>query len=254
VTGAGPCITAGAISVLAASISAGIYTAGASEGWVFESAGAGAGEERRSTNTPFENNRMGLTHNYDSTTHQMLNQTYGNLLRSHNTTIITVTWLEQQPSFNHTGKVTEHLNMTLGRLVSLKDHGTGYIHTGLGQIEDMGRLIEAFGSYKTSQATGSSKRLGRRQSEVDVSFMSYTTYGENMQEGSEYFLDIEDDSISEGEGPEDDVFTFDTGGIPEKFCLSAGPPNEDEIGYNSIIVGEVYMNQWGGLDGECQSG
>jgi hypothetical protein len=192
---------------------------------------------------------MGLNHNYDADTHRMLNKTYGSLLQSHNTSIITVTWLETQPNFNHTGKPTENLNMTSGRLISLKDHTTGYIHTGLGQTTDMGSIISAFSDFKTSQAPS----IARRQSSA-ISFASYTTYGENMQEGSEYFGDIENDENSEGHGNEGDVFDFGVGGAPSKYCLSAGPPGEDQVGVNSIIVGEVYMNQFGGLDAQCQSG
>jgi hypothetical protein len=38
-----------------------------------------------------------------------------------------------------------------------------------------------------------------------------------------------------------------------KFCLGASPPNNG-LGQNSIIVGEVYTNAYGGIDTFCDSG
>jgi hypothetical protein len=40
-------------------------------------------------------------------------------------------------------------------------------------------------------------------------------------------------------------------GIPSKLCLAAG--TSSTLGQDSVIVGEVYRNQYGGIDKDCDS-
>jgi hypothetical protein len=77
--------------------------------------------------------------------------------------------------------------------------------------------------------------------------MSFNTYGENMSAGSLY----EDASKTSADYGVDGWFeSFDY--FSSKFCLGASPPGEAQ-GQDSVIVGEVYTNSYGGIDTFCDS-
>ena len=178
------------------------------------------------------------------------------MLDSHNTTIVTVTWLEKLHTFNHTGKPLENLNMTNGRLLTL--HDNGLIRTALGQTTMMGQILESFNEFKGTGGAPNRLMLSKRDT-MEVDWMSFNTFGENMAEGYEYLGDLyENEDLIRDYGQSaasfDDAFVQDyTGNYLSKFCLSAGP-NGDAVAQDSIIVGEVYMNAWGGIDSNCDSG
>ncbi len=248
---AAPCIAAGVISLVAASVAGGLATFGATQGWTFEGVGASVGE--RAVFEPVVHNALGIAHYYDSETHKMLNQTYGDMLDSYNTKILAVTWVETLATANHTGELLENLNMTNGRIVTLNDNGI--IRTALGQTDMMGPILESFRDFKSTD--GTANPLLKKRQTLTVDWLSYNTYGENMQEGNQLLSGIEIDvNIVE----EPSAFSFDTsfvqansGGFSEKICVGVSP-NGDSVGQDSVIVGEVYANQFGGIDTNCQSG
>lgn len=176
------------------------------------------------------------------------------MLDSHNTTILAVTWAETLATANHTGKLFENLNMTNGRMVTLNDNGI--IRTALGHTSKMGSILDSFNEFKGTGGTTNLLTLKKRQT-LTVDWLSYNTYGENMAEGAK-LLDGIDIDVNIVELPS--AFNYDvgfvqanSGGYAEKFCLGVGP-NGDGVGQDSVIVGEVYANQWGGIDTNCQSG
>jgi hypothetical protein len=222
-------------------------------GWTPEQAGASVG--KRLVFEPLIDNNFGISHHYDAETHRILNQTHGDMLDSHNTTILSVTWIELLPSANHTGGALENLNMTNGRLLTLHDNGV--IRTAVGQTTMMGQILESFNEFKGTNGT-LNPLMKKRQSSLSVDWMSFNTYGENMNEGNGYLgnmEDVEKDVVENANQAASIQFDTafaqsDSGEFPSKFCLGASP-NGQQAGQESIIVGEVYMNQWGGVDSDC---
>jgi hypothetical protein len=175
------------------------------------------------------------------------------MLDKHNTTLLSVTWTQTLPNANHTTSPFANLNMTNGRLLHLNDNGV--IRTAVGHKDSLDQIMVGFDDFKRNNGTTQLKQ--ERQDSLDVNWMSYTTLGENMAEAAQYSQDIQEAEIDSSEQMDyglDDVFSHDFfGGYAPKFCLSAGPPNTN-ASQDSIIVGEVYVNQFGGLDTDCQSG
>jgi hypothetical protein len=208
---------------------------------------------KRADFEPVVHNALGIAHYYDAETHKMLNQTYGDMLDSHNTKILAVTWVETLATANHTGGPFENLNMTNGRIVTLNDNGI--IRTALGQTNMMGPILESFNEFKGTN--GTTNPLMKKRQTLTVDWLSYNTYGENMEEGSQLLDGI---NIDVNIVKEPTAFSFDTsfveadsGGFAEKICVGVSP-NGDSVGQDSVIVGEVYANQFGGIDSNCQSG
>ena len=231
----------------------GLGAYGAEKGWTFE--GVGAKEGKRAIYEPLVDNVMGVSHHYDATTHWSLNQTYGDMLDSHNATIISVTWLETLPTANHTGRPLESLNMTNGRLLTLLDNGT--IRSAIGHTTTMGQMLESFNEFKGTNYTTNPLVLGKRDTR-SISWLSFNTYGENMNEANGYSNNIYDAEFVESAnalaGQNDDFFgTQESGeGWPNKFCVGLSPTGQ-AVGKESMIVGEVYENAWGGIDSNCDS-
>ena len=247
-TNTAACVAAGAISVLAGAVASGLATLGATQGWVFEGKGANLGE--RNVYAPLINTKFGLAHHYDAATHQNLNSTFGAMLDKHNTTLLHVTWIETLTNGNYTNSPFHGLNMTQGRVIALNDNGI--IRTAIGHTDTLPQILEGFNDFKTSNVTVPAKR-GKRDTET-VNWMSFNTYGENMSEGSLYEESLDEDAnasaTSADYGVDGWVESFDY--YSSKFCLGASPPGEGQ-GQDSIIVGEVYTNAYGGVDSFCDS-
>jgi hypothetical protein len=251
------CIAAGAIGALSAAAVGGLVTYGTSQGWTFENQGAEIGPTRRDIDGNFTypklfDTNFGLVHNFDAENTKALNLTYGAMLDKHNTTLLHVTWMETFPNGNYTNSPYNGLNMTLGRLVSLNDNGV--IRTAIGPTEMLGQILEGFDLFKSSN--GSAPPLDKRQASPEVvNWMSFNTYGENMyetaglQEGLVYDFVSSEEPVDWGVDGWAESFDY----YSSKFCLGASPPGDSQ-GVDSVIVGEVYTNSYGGIDGECDSG
>ncbi|KAG0646809.1 hypothetical protein D0Z07_6100 [Hyphodiscus hymeniophilus] len=249
--GAGGCITAASIAAISAGMAGGLGAYGAERGWTFE--GVGAKEGKRAVHAPLIDNLMGVSHHYDADTHWSLSQTYGDMLDHHNTSIISVTWLEKLPTANHTGGPLEGLNMTNGRLITLLD--SDIVRSAVGHTNMMGQILESFNEFKgTNYSTLPLAKEKRSTRNVD--WVSFNTYGENMNEANGYSNNIYDASFVESAnalaGQNDDFWgTQESGkGWPSKICAGLSP-NGQAVGKESMIVGEIYMNQWGGIDSNC---
>ncbi len=238
---------------MASSIAGGLGAFGSSVGWKFETDGAEVGE--RSTFQPIVHYALGVSHYYDADTHRFLNQTYGTMLDSYNTTILSVSWMETLPDANHTGGVLENLNMTNGRFVTLLDNGV--IRTALGATASMGHIVEEFDRFKRFGSLTNPLNLKKRDGVAAPDWLSFNTYGENMKEGAQFLGDFNNvqNTIREGQnlGTVANWVQASSGEYQSKFCCAASPSGNGP-GQNSIIVGEVYMNDFGGIDGECDSG
>ncbi|KAJ8060617.1 hypothetical protein OCU04_010927 [Sclerotinia nivalis] len=239
------CIAAGAIAVLSSSVAAGLAAYGYSAGWTFEGDGAAIG--KRGSYARIINPKFGTAHVFDADNTLALNLTYGGMLESHNTTLVAVTWIETLEGANYTNSPLVGLNMTQGRLVTLNDNGV--IRTALGGVETLPRILDGFADFKNNVT-----RVQKRQSE-EVDWLSFNTYGENMEEGGVYIEGLDEDAnaskTSADYGVDGWAESYDY--YASSMCLGASPPNDGQ-GVDSIIVGEVYMNAYGGIDTICQSG
>lgn len=231
--------------MLSSSVAAGLASYGYSAGWTWESDGAAIG--KRGSYARIINTKFGTAHVFDPENTMALNLTYGGMLETHNTTLIAVTWIETLEGGNYTGSPFEGLNMTYGRLVALNDNGV--IRTALGGIETLPRILDGFADFKNNVP-----RVQRRQSE-EVDWLSFNTYGENMYEGGIYVEGLDEDANSSKSSADFSVDGWSEGYdyYASSMCLSAGSPGSAQ-GVNSVIVGEVYMNAYGGIDTTCQSG
>lgn len=250
------CLAPAAIGLLATSTAAGLYTYGSSKGWVFEDAPTRTGDGRRRdlngniTYPKLYNNALGLAHNFDADLTRSLNLTHGAMLDHHNTTLIHVSWMELIPDKNHTGGPFDGLDMTNGRVTSLNDNGM--IRTALGHTTKLGSILDAFNDFKSN----TSSPLTKRQSSETVDWMTYNSYGENMNEaaGVQWGLDYD---VAESADP---FLVTSVDGWAESFdyyaptfCLGASPPGDGQ-GQDSIIVGQIYTNSFGNVDAFCDSG
>ncbi len=236
----------------------GLGAYGAAKGWQFEGVGGEEGQQRRQAYEPIVNHAFGITHNYDAATHGLLNRTHGDMLKSHNTTILSVTWLEKIPTANHTGGIFENLNMTEGRLLTLLDNGV--VRVAVGHMTMMDQILDSFNEFKGPGAT-EPLLFSKKDSELTVSWVSFNTYGENMNESNGYLGNVDGmyaqdvDCGAHGVDCEysSDYVNFaeqDTGEFVSKYCLGLSPQGQS-AGKESMIVGEVYMNAWGGIDSGC---
>ncbi|RFU23865.1 hypothetical protein B7463_g12479, partial [Scytalidium lignicola] len=216
IAGTSACIAAGAIAVLATSVASGLATYGYSVGWTFEGEGAALG--KRDGYKQIVDTTFGLAHNYDADTHKALNLT---------------------------------LNMTLGRLVTLNDNGV--IRVAIGATSGLGQIMDGFDAFKSSKSTAAAP--SKRQSSETVDWISFNTYGENMEEGGEFLEAVDEDANASASSADYSVDGWAEGFdyYSTKFCLGASPANNG-LGQNSIVVGEVYTNAYGGIDTFCDSG
>jgi hypothetical protein len=110
----------------------------------------------------------------------------------------------------------------------------------------------AFNGFKSN----ASSPLTKRQSSETVDWMTYNSYGENMNEaaGVQWGLDYD---VEESADPslvtsvDEWVESFDY--YAPTFCLEASPPGDGQ-GQDSIIVGQIYTNSFGNVDAFCDSG
>jgi hypothetical protein len=250
------CIVAGAWTVVMGSIGGGIAAYGATKGWVQEGQGASIGTRDSAI---FYDQYVGLTHHADYERHEHYQNKYGSLLEKHNTTLAAVTWLERSDSHNHTGTPFEGLNMTYGRLLTLNDNGI--LRTSFGHVDDIDEMFDAFGNFKADSVSETSVLTPR----VDTSsykWMSFNTYGENMKLGNNYLGNVEA-AVGELEclqcnpNPIYSDYVTNFGNYVMglmKFCMGVGGGQNAQRAIDSIIVGEIYWNAYGGIDTICQSG
>ncbi|KAF2114794.1 hypothetical protein BDV96DRAFT_599974 [Lophiotrema nucula] len=168
--------------------------------------GEAIGHGKRAIFEPFVDTTFGVTRHYNAATHEILDQKYGDMLNSHNATMLSVTWLESLPTANHTGRPFENLNMTNGRLVTLQDNGV--IRAAVGHTTMTGQILESFNEFRRTKGTTNPLKLHKR--DLTVNWLSFNTYGENMKEGSTYFEDLS--IIAENAGHNygaDDPTTYD---------------------------------------------
>ncbi|KAK9249305.1 hypothetical protein V1506DRAFT_525542 [Lipomyces tetrasporus] len=78
-----------------------------------------------------------------------------------------------------------------------------------------------------------------------ASWMSYTGYGENMQEGSYYEEPLDEETNHDKTEDADDYFVKENKQYHDKFCLGLSP-QADSVGVDSIIVGKIYFDPYGG--------
>lgn len=259
--GAGVCLSAAAITTISSAILGGLGAYGTSQGWEVEGDGGKVGDARRSVSyQPFHNVHFGTLHYYDAEKHSELNDMYGDMLESHNTTLVSVTWTALHPDANHTTSALNGLDMTYGRVLTLNDNGA--IRTSISHIDHLGGVLESFNKFKGNYSDGP---LGLGTRSTDVKYVTYNTYGENMRNANQgygsdsnaayYFKHVDLTEVEESQYySEDNVWAEQgTGGYPLKYCMGASRAG-NTVGENSIIVGEVYYNQWGGIDSECKSG
>ncbi|KAI9642108.1 hypothetical protein NHQ30_008909 [Ciborinia camelliae] len=250
---AGPvsaCIAAGALAVVGAAVSGGLATYGYNAGWTVlpnDAVGSTIGGKRGSY-ARIINPKFGIAHVFDPHNTLALNTKYGGMLERHNTTLISVSWIETLEGVNYTGSAFNGLNMTHGRVITLNDNGI--IRTSVGGIETLPRILDDFADFKNNVTS-----LKKRQSE-EVDYMSYIEYGENFQEAGAYIEGIDEDGnaakASADYTLDNWVDSFD-GEYASAFCLSAGPPGAAQ-GVDSIVVGEVFVNRIAGVDGNCIAG
>jgi hypothetical protein len=88
-----------------------------------------------------------------------------------------VTWLETLEGGNYTGSPFATLNMTLGRLVTLKDNGV--IRVAIEATSGLGQIMDGFDAFKSGNGTATAP--SKRQSSETVDWLSFNTYGENME-------------------------------------------------------------------------
>lgn len=145
--------------------------------------------------------------------------------------------------------------MSLGRIMTLSDNGV--IRAAVGHTSMMESILDSFNDFKTNKYPPA--MFAKRDLSID--WVSFNTYGENMNDANGYQVNIqdvktgviEDASRSDADIMWDTSFAeSNTGMYHNKFCLGVGPMGQS-AGSESIIVGEVYMNRWGGIDEECQS-
>lgn len=144
--------------------------------------------------------------------------------------------------------------MSQGRILTLSDNGV--IRAGVGHSTMMGHLLDSFNDFKIG---GPSNPLLVKK-DLSVNWVSFNTYGENMNEANGFkgnvknvLNNVESYSLSSAGVASDTAFAETSSGMyHNKFCLGVSPQGQS-VGQESMIVGEVYMNAWGGIDQQCQS-
>jgi hypothetical protein len=255
VTGAAyaACGVAATMTVVFGSVAAGIGTYGSNKGWVYENDGATV-NHRGLRKARFHDTHTGVVHYTDPERHDLFHSKFGSMLKRHNTTLVAVTYMELHDGHNHTGSPIEGLNMTHGRTITLQSNDS--THTAFGHIDSFDEIFNSFDSFKANGSTPSVQSGLTRRDTRSKDWASYTVYGENMQLGRQYSQPMQQD-LSDAEqtrnwaGPDSaaGLYVGDAG----KYCIGMSPEGNNP-GQNSIIVGEVYWNQFGGLDTVCQGG
>lgn len=86
-------------------------------------------------------------------------------------------------------------------------------------------------------------------------WISYNTYGANPGRCQDLEQQINTYN-SQYDGAYEEIgstiLNMNGGAIPSKFCMAASD-GDSNPGENSAIVGEIYFNQYGGVDQECDS-
>ncbi len=83
------------------------------------------------------------------THHKALNQSHGPMLKSHNATLLSVTWMETLPICKPHRRAFENLNMTHGRVITLNDNGI--IRTALGHTTVLESILDSFNDFRGQQ-------------------------------------------------------------------------------------------------------
>ncbi|CCE64517.1 hypothetical protein TPHA_0I00100 [Tetrapisispora phaffii CBS 4417] len=124
-------------------------------------------------------------------------------------------------------------------------HSNGTMITTLTSKNDIASQHEIFVAW-----INDSQLLKRDET---ATWWSYNTYGANPgrcndleQHLNTYSSDYKQDWEQIGMA----IASIDNNNIPSKFCLSASD-GDTTVRENSAIVGEIYANQYGGIDGTC---
>ncbi|CCF58164.1 hypothetical protein KAFR_0E00110 [Kazachstania africana CBS 2517] len=243
VEGAVACIGAYVVGAAAAAIFAGLAAEGGSAGWVWWK---GSGIAKRDTvitqELPLAN--MTLYGGPAVTSYHIdyLNQTLGKYFEN-------VGFVSKAGNGLEDGITKRSI---LPEMVVWRIEESTHNVTVLVADEHFEKSVTAYRSYIDSNYT----YFGKRD---DGEWLSYNTYGFNVAASEFWALDMKEDANAAANDIGNMVVSqiqpcteTDCYGVENKFCASWG--DSETMGDRSIIVGEVYIAAYGGIDTECQSG
>ncbi|KAK9482071.1 hypothetical protein V1527DRAFT_486047 [Lipomyces starkeyi] len=230
------CIGSAALTVVSVANAGGLYSYGSSQGWVFESNGASVSNRALNGGLYYAITGHYIQHDWDlrdSIMDQYYEQLHG--------IDANITNVFKHFSYNAT------LNESLSNLSSMVLKRQGVTVAVLTERDE---LYTVFAWLANTIFT---THVINKRNDMLASWMSYNLYGENMQEGSYYEEPLDEEANQDKTDDLDDYFVKENKQYHDKFCLGLSPQT-DSVGIDSIIVGEIYVNAYGGLDGECQNG
>ncbi|KAK9349676.1 hypothetical protein V1523DRAFT_168004 [Lipomyces doorenjongii] len=237
------CIGSAALTVVSAANAGGLYSYGSSQGWVFESNGASVGKRALNGGLYYAITGHYIQHDWDlrdSIMDQYYEQLHG--------IDANITNVFKHFCYNAT------LNESLSNLSSMVIKRQGVTVAVLTERDQVRQRIESFIQFSRGWPTlSNTTHVINKRNDMLASRMSYTVYGENMQGGSYYEEPLDEEANQDKTDDSDDYFVKENKQYHDKFCLGLSSQT-DSVGIDSIIVGEIYVNAYGGLDGECQNG
>lgn len=124
----------------------------------------------------------------------------------------------------------------------------------------MNEMLHSFNDFKILNGSEQEPLL-LHEPQMNIKWLSFNTFGENMKLGKayggnfkEYRKKLKAEALTTaGDAWDEDIAQGGTGLYHDKFCLGVGG-EKSSVGQDSIIVGEVYTNAWGGVDTICRDG
>ncbi|KAK9349674.1 hypothetical protein V1523DRAFT_429855 [Lipomyces doorenjongii] len=245
------CAAAAGAAAASSAITAGLLAVGAEHGWQwYKGSGTVNRMAKRSTGGVMFHSKLGTLHAIDDELSDSFERMYGAKVKAKGYSLSKVLRMSTVWAL---GSDVQSLNSSViaqtSNVSSISFYGDTYMHTAVGHVLDLHNMVNSFIEWNPD--VSSNHTLGKRDN-LSIDWASYTTYGMNVDEANFDYMEIEE-LANNMKSDYDEQTWIDYYGWTEKQCLSLGPEG-DAAGVDSIIVGELYWNQYGGLDNQCQSG
>lgn len=221
-------------------------------GWTYNSGSTTANARRQDLNTTVTLNGTSYNMHRD----QFVFDEFDSLIRMHSP--------QHGHKINHVAKLnnyTSHIDMP-----SVYSFSTRFSFGNVSVIGDAKSVVDALKVHESCQMgnnciSDSSNTTSKRDND-DSGWVSYTDWGTNPGYDQDYedwnygYLVPHDYAeklggqlVEKTQSCTNDIRCF---AVANKYCLSLGYSQERT--QDSVAVGEVYMNAYGGVDGDCMNG
>ncbi|KAK6200998.1 uncharacterized protein RJT21DRAFT_113651 [Scheffersomyces amazonensis] len=247
-----PCVACASLYVLGGAISAAFATEGAANGWEWFQGNGVTGKRDLEDYKGYYMNSFTNSLHYSSTDLEVeFNANYSSLLEAipHQLLFVGVSTPNGTELFDGLS------NSIKKRDLNEFDHSKfPLIHVTFAVDNRTTTILSTYGNIEqglTDLTWNTPPDSLEKRSSNEVTYVSFNSYGLNMDLARNFEASDHTVAHTVAESLSDSSWVNYYDGIASKYCMALG--TNDKAGVDSIIVGEVYVQAYGGIDNECDS-